>query len=218
MANSTVTNSTLLNSTLTNSTATDGGISRGPFNLARGSQYIVIVASTAIIWTIFVFLVRAFLREKVNGPFGWDDAACAAATFFGITFSGLTLVDVHYGLGENINDLKNFQENTFFLLLYVQNMLYFLAASFAQVSVAALIGRIGKVRAHLIMAYGLAAMSGICAIICTFLVAFACDFPRPWMNDNRFICTIDRWHIWLGNGIISGLIEFCLVKTAVLLV
>ncbi|KAF2164777.1 hypothetical protein M409DRAFT_24682 [Zasmidium cellare ATCC 36951] len=190
---------------------------RGAFDLAAGSQYIAIVSTTAIIWSILVFLVRAFLRMKVNGPFGWDDGACAAATIFGTSFSTIALVDVSYGLGEDIEHVANFHRNTFFLLLWCQSMLYMFASCFAQVSVAFLICRIAKVRMHLVLAYGLAIASGLCCLISTFLVVFACRFPTPWILSST-TCTINRWDIWLGNSIISGLVELFLVKTAVLLV
>lgn len=165
-----------------------------------------------------VFLVRAFLRRKVNGPFGWDDAACAAATVFGIAFSSMTLIDISYGLGRDVTFVPRFHRNTFYLLLWIQNMLYMLAACFAQVSVAFLICRIAKVRMHLVLAYGLAIVSGTCCLISIFLVVFACKLPKPWDNSQAGNCTIPRWNIWLGNSIIACLIELCLVKTAVLLV
>lgn len=165
-----------------------------------------------------VFLVRAFLRSKVNGPFGWDDAACAAATISGIAVSSMTLVDISFGLGRDIAEVPHFHRNTFYLLLWIQNMLYMLAACLAQVSVAFLICRIAKVRMHLVMAYGLAVISGTCCLISMFLVAFACKLPAPWDNSKAANCTLPRWNIWLGNTIITALLELFIVKTAVLLV
>lgn len=50
------------------------------FGLSDGPAHIIITNITGIIWSLLVFLVRLFLRIKINGPFGWDDAACAAAT------------------------------------------------------------------------------------------------------------------------------------------
>lgn len=201
-----------------NSTIPHADILRGAFHLARGSQYIAIVCSTAIVWSILVFLVRAFLRLKVNGPFGWDDAACAAATFFAIAFSSMTLIDVSFGLGRDVAKVPHFHRNTFYLLLWIQNMLYMLAACFAQASVAFLIARIAKVRMHLVLAYGLAIVSGTCCLISIFLVVFACNLPRPWDNSQPGNCTIPRWNIWLGNSIVTALVELFLVKTAVVLV
>lgn len=70
------------------------------FDLPRGSAYVVIVCTTAIAWSVFVLLIRIFLRAKVNGPFGWDDAACAAATV--TIYLGLSqvLLAVLKGIGD----------------------------------------------------------------------------------------------------------------------
>lgn len=190
---------------------------RGPFDLARGTQYIVIVALNAIVWTILVFLMRVFLRKKVNGPFGWDDGACAVATFFGIAFSALTLLNASYGLGEDMASVEDFQPNNFRLIMWTQTMLYMFATCFAQVSVALLICRIARVRTQLIISYGLATIGGICCIVSVLLVAFGCKFPRPW-GDFTTRCAIGRWPVWLSHTIITGLIELFLVKTAILLV
>lgn len=41
---------------------------------------IVIVAVVGATWTILVYLIRLYIRLRLNGPFGLDDVAASFAT------------------------------------------------------------------------------------------------------------------------------------------
>lgn len=60
-------------------------ISMSPFSLPSGASIIVIVCMVGVVWTIFTFIIRIFLRLKVNGPLGWDDVACGLATVWTVS-------------------------------------------------------------------------------------------------------------------------------------
>lgn len=47
---------------------------------AQPGYYVIIIASTAMIWTLLVFMIRLWIRFKLNGPWGNDDWACTLAT------------------------------------------------------------------------------------------------------------------------------------------
>jgi hypothetical protein len=53
-------------------------------DLSPEATDIVVVTSTAMIWTLMTLGVRIFIRTKINGPWGADDWACLAAT---VTFN-----------------------------------------------------------------------------------------------------------------------------------
>ncbi len=42
--------------------------------------YIVITAIVGLIWSVLVLCIRIFIRVRLTGPFGLDDAAAAIAT------------------------------------------------------------------------------------------------------------------------------------------
>lgn len=50
------------------------------FGLNVRAAFVVIAASTAILWTLLVLGIRILLRLKINGPFGRDDYACITGT------------------------------------------------------------------------------------------------------------------------------------------
>ena len=44
-------------------------------------SHIVIISTTVgIIWTVLIFLIRLFIRLRIVGPFGLDDAAATLGT------------------------------------------------------------------------------------------------------------------------------------------
>ncbi|KAK4617591.1 hypothetical protein CLAFUW4_12463 [Fulvia fulva] len=112
------------------------------FYLPGGSTYIAITALIAILWTTLVFLVRVFLRQRVNGPFGWDDAACGAATFLGLVHSALVLGAAHYSLGWPLETVTAQDFNKCLILMYAYSLIYILALAFTMISVALLMQRI----------------------------------------------------------------------------
>lgn len=42
--------------------------------------YVVLTAASCLTWTLLVFIVRLYLRLRLNGPFGQDDTAASIAT------------------------------------------------------------------------------------------------------------------------------------------
>ena len=59
--------------------STDGG-ARMVVSSGDHEAFIVLSAGTCLAWTLLVFLVRLYLRLRLNGPFGADDTAASIAT------------------------------------------------------------------------------------------------------------------------------------------
>lgn len=55
-----------------------------PNHMAAGPDdrraYIVIVAVVGLVWSLLVLCIRVFIRLRLSGPFGADDAAASLAT------------------------------------------------------------------------------------------------------------------------------------------
>ena len=77
------------------------------FDLPLGTAYIIITATTALIWTILTWLIRLFIRLKIHGPFAWDDILCTVATVLGVIQSCITLLEVPFGLGRHHVSAEN---------------------------------------------------------------------------------------------------------------
>ena len=150
------------------------------FGLEHRAAYVVVVATTAIIWSLLVLGIRIFIRLKINGPFGWDDITCAAATLVGITQSGLTLGQIGFGLGQH--DLSQADINSSSFLLWLSIFFYYLGSALSILSVCFLIARILKTQRTVWMAYGIAIAIGVWAVAAMLANAFQCDLPHPWLT------------------------------------
>ena len=57
--------------------------SGGPYlvvNAANHEAYIVLAAVICMTWTILTIIIRLYLRLRLNGPFGFDDATASLGT------------------------------------------------------------------------------------------------------------------------------------------
>ena len=150
------------------------------FNLPLGAAHIVITATTGLIWTLLVWHIRLFIRLKIHGPFSWDDIHCTIATVLGICNSGLTILQTSFGLGrhtENVSSLTAYRQH---FLAWLAAMLYYLAICFSLLSVCFLIIRITKRTEQARIAYAVAAVTGVWAVVALFILAFQCELPHPW--------------------------------------
>lgn len=141
----------------------------------------VIVATTAIVWSILIWLIRLFVRLKIHGPLGWDDYHSAIATIFGIINSSITISQVHFGLGRHVDQIPIPHRHRQFLLAWVANLFYILALCFTLLSVCCLIIRIVRYTSQSWLAQSIAAVTSIWAVTSFFLIAFMCHLPQPWI-------------------------------------
>ena len=95
----------------------------GPRLVVSSRDHEALIVLTAVIcltWTILVFIVRLYLRLRLNGPFSYDDWAASVATVsrvcqscrlafayltsilqvIAVVQTGFTLDAVHHGIGE----------------------------------------------------------------------------------------------------------------------
>ncbi|MCJ1244296.1 hypothetical protein MMC30_001494, partial [Trapelia coarctata] len=75
--------------------------------------YIIITAGMLISWTILVFLMRMYIRFRINGKsagyFGHDDTAFTLGAVIAIVQTGVTLAAVKNGLGRSASILTPYQ-------------------------------------------------------------------------------------------------------------
>lgn len=168
------------------------------FGLPIGAAFVVITATTAIIWSLLVLAVRLYLRLKINGPMGSDDYTCIAATVRDIQFKQLrqailtcheavgviqsctVLGEAHVGLGRHAEDLSARQFRNYIIMVWVHAQLYLIVMALSKISVCLLIVRMTKTPKHLYAAYTSIAGSSLWAAIAVLLVQFQCELPEPW--------------------------------------
>lgn len=176
------------------------------FDLPIGAAFVVITATTAIIWTLLVLAVRLYLRLYINGPIGDDDYTCIAATvgdfrfsnprdamltfrtkIVGIIQSSIVLAETHVGLGRHAEELSSKQLHQYAIMVWVHALLYLAAMALSKISVCLLIVRMTKTPKHLYAAYTIIACSSIWAAVAVLLVLFQCEMPEPWNTSGKCI-------------------------------
>ncbi|SMR61224.1 unnamed protein product [Zymoseptoria tritici ST99CH_3D1] len=163
-----------------------------------------------------VFLIRLFLRLQISGPLGWDDAACAAATIFGITWSSVILLAVHHGLGQPQESLTAIDVAESYVLFWISRQFYALATGCSILSVTFFIMRITQTRHHLWILKTLIVVEGTWVLITVFILAFSCGADRPWYSKQGGC--IDLWSVWLSHTVIYMFFEGLNLKTAMLII
>lgn len=152
------------------------------FDLTVRAAYVVILAITGAIWCLIVLGMRTYLRIFINGPFGWDDYACMAATLFACISATLTLMQVHFGLGEHVHSLDAHAQDMIHIMSYINAMAYLLALTFSILSICMLIERITSSTKQALLSCIVGIMTCGWAITTIFVVAFQCPLPRPWLQ------------------------------------
>ena len=158
------------------------------FNLPEASAQVVICATTAIIWTIFVWHIRLFVRLRINKGIEWDDIYCTIATVLGIASSVLLLVQMKYGLGLHSDSLSAETKDRQLLLAWLSGMLFILAVCFSILSVCFLIARTTRHIGKATPAYVAAGLTALWGVMGTLTIGFRCDLPTPWRARPRTRC------------------------------
>ncbi|CZT20697.1 uncharacterized protein RCC_06555 [Ramularia collo-cygni] len=184
------------------------------FHLEKVSAGIVIACTTASIWSLLISLIRLFLRLKISGPLGWDDATCAAATLFGVAESCTALLAVHYGLGIPQNEIGEFEP--LYKLVWVAGQLYALSVGFSVLSITCFIARLTKTDQHQRIIHSIMIAIGVWMVISELLIALGCPTPRPWDISDRKC--LNKWYIWLSHTVICTMFEILNIKVALLIV
>lgn len=201
------------------------------FALPREAAYVVITATTAMIWTILVWNIRLFVRTKIHGSLSWDDIHCTIATILGIFNSSITIVQTSYGLRRRVDHVAPSVAQQQQLLSWIAALLFILALCFAMLSVCFLIVRITKRTSQVWLAYAIAVVTSVWAVIALFLIAFMCHLPRPWVTTPlsrcgdivsfglfRLRCSTDtvlQYHTWMGIAIVNAVLDLANIIAAI---
>ncbi|KAM3506892.1 hypothetical protein MY10362_002079 [Beauveria mimosiformis] len=144
--------------------------------------YIVIVAIVGLIWSVLVLCIRIFIRVRLTGPFGSDDAAASLATLIGVCQTATVLYAVRQGVGVRNNDAYRDSIDSALKAYYASTITYIMAICLAKASMSLLITRVSRQAAdkHLL---GTRIVTGIIfawGLASVFIVALQCGSTRPW--------------------------------------
>ncbi|OAA51581.1 hypothetical protein NOR_00174 [Metarhizium rileyi] len=156
---------------------------------------IVITAVVGATWTVLVFLIRLYMRLRLNGPFGRDDGAASFATASGLVQVALTLAAVGKGLGRQESLLAADEVGSALKLNYAANLVYIVAICGSKCAMFLLITRLGQEKRHLLATNSVTMLTIIWAVVSLFLMAFQCSLPEPWdiRDSSRCSTLVTRW-------------------------
>ncbi|KND88390.1 hypothetical protein TOPH_07024 [Tolypocladium ophioglossoides CBS 100239] len=159
--------------------------------------YIVITAFLGVTWTTLVLAIRLYIRFRLNGPFGLDDAAASFATVVGIGQTALTLVAVRNGMGKREDLLESDSIDAVMKDNYVANFLYIVAICSSKCSMSLLIARLTRQTQHLVATHGISGLATTWGIAALFIVGFQCSPPQPWNTADHSLCStlFTRWAV-----------------------
>jgi hypothetical protein len=155
------------------------------FGLTLVGAYVVIVAATGIFWSLQCLAIRLFIRLRIHGPLSWDDYCCAIATVLAVTQSSLAILGTRYGLGHRQDTLQTATVNRQRLLGWINNQFYLATLCFSMLSVCFLIVRVTKRTEQVRLAYAIAILTVLWAVISMPTVALDCAVPHPWIISPR---------------------------------
>ncbi|KAK5735454.1 hypothetical protein LTR17_008152 [Elasticomyces elasticus] len=188
------------------------------FGLTEPSSYIVIVGSTAIIWSLLTLAIRIFLRTKINGPFGWDDVACCVATFLGVLYSTICLTQIGFGLGRHSEDVSASMNRTSRILGWVNSMVYTCGLSCATLSMCFLIARVCEVQKRKVRCvYAIAFATSLFGLAAMLATAFQCRLPAPWDTARPRHC-LNLWALYATTTAVFSALELANVIAATIIV
>jgi len=157
------------------------------FGLDAGQGSIILCAVTGSIWVLLVFLIRLFLRLKVNGPFGRDDWACGASTLAGILYSFLAIAQVGLGFA-GPHHLTPHRQNTILIIGWVAQFPFIFASGMSKVSACFLVARMTETKEHLAVIYGVLSSVVMWLTAGCILIVVQCEMPTPWVLDPANTC------------------------------
>ncbi|KAK5713837.1 hypothetical protein LTR17_017412 [Elasticomyces elasticus] len=188
------------------------------FGLTEPASYIVIVGSTAIIWSLLTLAIRIFLRTKINGPFGWDDVACCVATFLGVLYSTICLTQIGFGLGRHSENVTPSMIRTSRILGWINSMIYNCGLSCSTLSMCFLIARVCEVQKRKVrFVHGVAFTTTLFGLATILATALQCRLPKPWDNSRPRHC-LDLWALYATTSAVFSALELANVLAATFVV
>ncbi|PHH85505.1 hypothetical protein CDD83_320 [Cordyceps sp. RAO-2017] len=151
-----------------------------PVTLQDHGTYVDIAAALGVSWTLLVLGVRLYIRLRLIGPFGADDATACLATLAGLCQSAVMLVGVRHGVGRRQNLLLRDETDVAMMFDYAANLLYIATVSCSKCSMALLMARLSSFTGHRIAAYALCGFAAAWGVASLFVIGFQCSFPQPW--------------------------------------
>ncbi|TQV94294.1 MFS transporter [Cordyceps javanica] len=181
--------------------------------------YIVITAIVGLVWSILVLCIRVFIRTRLSGPFGSDDAAASLATLVAVCQTSTVLYAVREGVGVRFNESYYDSVDAGLKAYYASSIMYIMALCPAKASMSLLISRVSRQAAdkHLLATRIVTAIILVWGLSSVFIVAFQCGRSRPWDFTMVGHCPA-LFPRWLAIETVSLVIELLISGLAISLV
>ncbi|KAH8810974.1 hypothetical protein F5884DRAFT_263455 [Xylogone sp. PMI_703] len=141
--------------------------------------YAVVVAFSSIVLMVSVAVIRYLLAGRQKVELEKDDTFFAVAVAFAIANALCFYRAVVAGLGKHIDDVGSNNLVSYYKLMYTAQLLGIFAQGASKTSMIMLYRRITPERN--VMQFIFLVCIGLWVIISTFLFAFQCALPKPWI-------------------------------------
>ena len=141
---------------------------------------LMVVSALMMTWMGLCAIIRSYLRSVVNGPFGVDDYSLLAGTVVGMAQTFTIFASISNGLGKSIEHIDEARIDALEQTYYASDLLYLLANALAKCSVALLLARLTRTRAHLTVCYVITGVSAVWGLASMLAVALRCRLADPW--------------------------------------
>ncbi|EGX93900.1 hypothetical protein CCM_02170 [Cordyceps militaris CM01] len=194
-----------------------------PNHMAAGPDdrraYIVIVAVVGLVWSLLVLCIRVFIRLRLSGPFGADDAAASLATIIAVCQTATVLYAVRQGVGVRDNPAYHDSVDSGLKAYYASTIMYIMALCPAKASMSLLISRVSRQAAdkHLLATRIATSIIVLWGVASVFIVAFQCGSTQPWDLAAPGHCT-GLFPRWLAIEALSLVLELLIASLAFSLV
>ncbi|KJZ71924.1 hypothetical protein HIM_08680 [Hirsutella minnesotensis 3608] len=188
-----------------------------PVTPSDHGAYIVIAAVIGVTWSVLVLAIRLYIRFRLNGPYGIDDAAATFATVVAVCQTSVALAAVHNGLGRRTELLTDQSHEAALKLNYAANLLYLLAIGSSKCSMSLLMSRLTRYTHSRVASHVITALAAGWTFAAMILIGLQCTAPNHWDTSDLSKCPtfFTRWAVAEG---FSLLVEVLISSMAVVLV
>ncbi|KAM3064769.1 hypothetical protein ACMFMG_012082 [Clarireedia jacksonii] len=178
-----------------------------PNGIRAFSSFMIFLSTTA---TALRFWSRAIISKPTpfTPRFWWDDWFALVDLPFVVANSCISIVWVHYGLGQHSAILSAHDQALTWKFLYYEYPTYDLGITFSKLSVLFFYVRVFKVNARFRKALWLTgALVVAWALFSVFATLLRCSPARKsWLPDTPGYC-MDLYKLWLGNSVASLVVD-----------
>jgi len=175
-----------------------------------------IVSWFLLVVSIFALFTRLGTKWSTRRKLNLDDALAVAAVSCDLGSSIAVHVQAMHGLGYPLDSLSSDTVTIFMKGLYALFLTYIPTLCFAKLSILALLLSITPAPSHQIVAYIIATLIVVGAVVTELAAAFQCHTPRPWLvlGNECF----QRADLWRFVGALSIICDLALIVMPLIII